>query len=138
MRPFNYTGPGQREPFVVPKIVRHFAQRATVIELGNIDVVRDFLDVRKVADRLSCACSTTPDVPGRRFNLCSGRGVSVRAIVDALDRDSPAMRIEIRINPRSCAPTSRNASWARQRSWSPPSASCPPIALATTLADMLA
>ncbi|HVY53646.1 MAG TPA: NAD-dependent epimerase/dehydratase family protein, partial [Gammaproteobacteria bacterium] len=46
VRPFNYTGPGQGEIFILPKIAAHFAKRAPFIELGNIQVAREFNDVR--------------------------------------------------------------------------------------------
>jgi len=98
VRPFNYTGPGQREPYLVPKIVRHFARRAPVIELGNIDVERDFLDVRTVVDAyarlLDCDAAR-----GGTFNLCSGTGRTVRSLVETLS-GLTGHRIEIRINPQ--------------------------------------
>jgi nucleoside-diphosphate-sugar epimerase len=98
VRPFNYTGPGQREPYLVPKIVRHFAEAAPFIELGNVDVVRDFLDVRAVVD-LYARLIGTPAAAGQTVNICSGQGRSIRAIVAALE-EITGRAIEIRVNPQ--------------------------------------
>jgi len=97
VRPFNYTGPGQREPFLVPKIVRHFAQRMSAIELGNVDVERDFLDVRVVVDAY-CRLLETPGAIGGTFNVCSGRAVAVRSLVTTLEAIT-GQAMEIRVNP---------------------------------------
>jgi len=82
VRPFNYTGPGQTEAFLVPKLVAHYAQRRPVLELGNIEIERDFSDVKMVVDaytRLLAAESS-----GSIVNICSGTGRSLRSILDAL------------------------------------------------------
>lgn len=96
-RPFNYTGPGQALHFLVPKIVDHFARRAARIELGNLEVERDFLDVRTVAslyaDLLQCE-----GAGGVVVNLCSGQAVSLLSIV-AMLQDITGHRIEVVTNP---------------------------------------
>jgi nucleoside-diphosphate-sugar epimerase len=102
VRPFNYTGPGQREPYLVPKIVRHFAERADVIELGNVDVVRDFLDVRTVVDAYQRLLEA-PAAAGGIFNVCSGTGVAIREMVAMLE-GLTGHRIEIRVNPKFVRP----------------------------------
>ena len=98
VRPFNYTGPGQREPYLVPKIVRHFAESATVIELGNVDVIRDFLDVRTVVEMYARLVST-PATAGQTVNICSGTGRTIRSIVTALEGIT-GRAMEIRVNPQ--------------------------------------
>jgi len=102
VRPFNYTGPGQREPYLVPKIVRHFAQRAPVIELGNIDSERDFLDVRAVVDAYGRLLSTEAAF-GQTFNLCSGAGTTVRGLIGKLENVT-GHRIDVRVNPAFVRP----------------------------------
>lgn len=79
-RPFNYTGLGQAENFLIPKIVRHFKDRATRIELGNINVERDFSDVRDVAYAYRRLLEEGP--VGETVNVCSGRLFSLQHILD--------------------------------------------------------
>lgn len=96
-RPFNYTGRGQDPQFVIPKIVSHVRARAPTIELGNVDVARDFSDVRFVVDAyarlLDCA-----EAIGGTFNICSGRAVSLREIV-GLAGEIAGHQPEICVNP---------------------------------------
>jgi GDP-4-dehydro-6-deoxy-D-mannose reductase len=90
-RAFNHTGPGQRASFVVPAIAARIravaAGDAATIPIGNLDVARDFLDVRDVvrAYRLLVegACSGAV-APGSVVNVASGRSTTIRSIVEAL------------------------------------------------------
>lgn len=95
-RPFNYTGVGQAEHFLVPKIVSHYRRGAREIELGNTGVVRDFLDVRDVADLYRRIVDCAP--VGQTFNLCSGRGHSLGYVIDTL-ADIAGYEIAVRVNP---------------------------------------
>lgn len=84
-RPFNYSGQGQEGRFLVPKLVRHFRERLPEIELGNIDVARDFSDVRWVAQVYRSLLDSEREGV---VNLCSGRALSIRAILDYLRQQS--------------------------------------------------
>ena len=94
VRPFNYTGVGQSDRFLVPKLVRYFAQREALLKLGNLDVVRDFSDVRMVAAaycRLLASSLVATEV-----NICSGGGRSLQSIVDTLqERSGHIARVEV-------------------------------------------
>jgi nucleoside-diphosphate-sugar epimerase len=95
-RPFNYTGVGQTENFLLPKIVSHFQRVERVIELGNISVARDFQDVRFVADayvRLLYA-----NAAGRTVNLASGTSVSLMEVIGMM-QEIAGYEIEVRVNP---------------------------------------
>lgn len=95
-RPFNYTGVGQGENFLLPKIIKHFRDAAAVIELGNIDVWRDFLDVRQVAFAYRRLVEERPI--GKVFNICSGRAYSLREVIE-MTEDLAGRSIEVRKNP---------------------------------------
>lgn len=96
VRPFNYTGVGQSERFLLPKIVSHFRRHEAVIELGNLDVVRDFSDVRMVVECYRRLIE--PDAPNGTFNVCSGVGHSLQDVL-ALMRQLTGHEIEVRVNP---------------------------------------
>jgi GDP-6-deoxy-D-talose 4-dehydrogenase len=100
MRPFNYTGVGQSPSFLVAKIVDAYRRRAPFIELGNLDVERDFSDVRDVAEAY-CRLLDTP--PGGVVNLCSGRTTSLREVV-ALVQEMSGWKLEVRVNPAFVRP----------------------------------
>lgn len=95
-RPFNYVGRGQAEQFLMPKLVDHFRRRAPTIELGNIDVEREFQDVRSVAD-IYVRLLETP-AAGQIVNIASGTGRTLRSIVK-LAETITGHAIETRVNP---------------------------------------
>jgi nucleoside-diphosphate-sugar epimerase len=95
-RPFNYTGVGQEERFVIPKIVAHFRARMPVIELGNLDVWREYGDVRVVASIYAQLLENRP--VGATLNVCSGRAHSLREVLD-MCREISGHDIEVRQNP---------------------------------------
>ncbi|MEZ8028402.1 epimerase [Enterovibrio norvegicus] len=95
-RPFNYTGIGQAEHFIVPKIVKHFRDGKKIIQLGNTDVSRDFSDVTDVAKVYvklmeSGAVSET-------VNICSGSLYSLESIIKAME-DIAGYSISVEVNP---------------------------------------
>ena len=97
VRPFNYTGRGQSEHFIVPKIVAHAKARRPVIELGNVEVARDFSDVRAVVDSYARLLNA-PAAIGGLYNVCSGEARSLGEIIGLVQRIS-GHHMDIEVNP---------------------------------------
>ena len=95
-RPFNYTGVNQTDNFLIPKIVKHFKENKKVIELGNLDVSREFNDVKFVCEvykkLLECESKST------MVNICSGRGIKLLDVIDMMN-DIAGYKIEVKVNP---------------------------------------
>ncbi len=89
-RPFNHTGPGQSDAFVVASFARQVAEimagrQDAVIEVGNLEAVRDFLDVRDVVRVYAdVALGAKRAEPGAVFNLASGKPRAIGEILDGL------------------------------------------------------
>ncbi|WP_315077652.1 GDP-mannose 4,6-dehydratase [Acinetobacter guillouiae] len=96
VRPFNYTGVGQSISFLIPKIVNHFKRCAPILELGNLDIVRDFSDVRSVVQRYRLLIESRTQ--GEVFNICSDQGHSLLDIVHMMCEIS-GHNPEIKVNP---------------------------------------
>jgi nucleoside-diphosphate-sugar epimerase len=96
VRPFNYTGLGQDASFVIPKLVAHFARCADVVELGNLDVEREFNDVRLVCEAyLQLLHKATP---GEVYNICTGHPVTLRSVL-ALLTEITGHHLQVKVNP---------------------------------------
>lgn len=96
VRPFNYTGIGQHQRFIIPKIVAHFAERRSVIQLGNIEIFREFNDVRFIADVYSQLLFKAP--VGACLNICTGRAYSLSNVIDSCIKLTNHQLV-IKINP---------------------------------------
>lgn len=101
LRLFNHTGAGRPDRFVASSFARQIAEiergrRAPVLEVGNLDVVRDFTDVRDVARGYWAAA--VHGEPGAAYNVCSARPVSIRELLDRL-RTLSTCDVEVRVDP---------------------------------------
>ena len=79
-RPFTHTGPGQSQPYVVPSFIQRLRAAketgATQVATGNLEPVRDLLDVRDVAEAYLGLLAN--GVPGEVYNISRGEGVTLR------------------------------------------------------------
>src|SRR5262249_13619955 len=85
VRPFNHAGPRQSARYVLAGLALQVAEiesdKRECLEIGNLDVVRDFTDVRDVVRAYRLLAQHGQ--PGETYNLGSGRGVR---IADALEQ----------------------------------------------------
>lgn len=89
LRPFNHSGPGQTEAFVIPAFAMQIARieaglAPPRLQVGNLDAERDFLDVRDVTAAYALVVRQTAALqPGTILNVASG---VPRRIGDVLER----------------------------------------------------
>lgn len=101
-RPFNHTGPGQTADYVVPAFAEQVARieaglQEPVLNVGNLEALRDFLDVQDVAEAYLLA--VTSPLPARRcYNVSTGHPVSIEALLKGLLAKS-TREITVRIDP---------------------------------------
>ncbi|MFJ2972512.1 MULTISPECIES: GDP-mannose 4,6-dehydratase [Pseudomonas] len=95
-RPFNYTGVGQAENFLLPKIVSHFQRKAPAIELGNLDVWRDFSDVRAVVRAYRGLIEAR--AVGQTVNVSSGITHSLREVIAKCSAIT-GHTLDVQVNP---------------------------------------
>lgn len=102
-RAFNHAGPGQSDTYVVARFARQVAEAeaarpadgSAVIVTGNVDVRRDFCDVRDVVRAYLMALE---HAEAGVFNVCSGRATPVSDILSGLAAHSP-LELECRVDP---------------------------------------
>ena len=82
-RPFNYTGVGQSDSFLIPKIVNHYKQNKQSIKLGNLDVVREFNDITFVCDVYYKMLNSS--ITADTFNICSQRGIKLIDVISMMN-----------------------------------------------------
>jgi len=87
VRPFNHSGPGQSDSFVISTLSRQVAEiemglNEPLLKAGNLDNRRDFSDVRDVVQAYIAAARKGR--PGDVYNVCSGSPHSVRQLLDWL------------------------------------------------------
>ena len=100
VRPFNHTGPGRPDHFVESSFARQIAeieagQRPPKMAVGNLDAVRDFLDLEDVLD--AYVRLLDPEVPAGVYNVASGRSTSIRDLLDLLLAES-SVRPEVTVD----------------------------------------
>lgn len=95
-RPFNYTGVGQADNFLIPKIVSHYKANDESIELGNIDVFREFNDIEYVCEvyKKLLECKSKSGI----VNIASNRTIALTDVIKSMN-EIAGYKINIKINP---------------------------------------
>jgi GDP-4-dehydro-6-deoxy-D-mannose reductase len=139
MRLFNHCGPRQPARFVVSSLARQVAEiaadrRAPQVVVGNLDVRRDFVDVRDAARAYWLAA--TRGVSGEAYNVAGGRAYSIREVLERLLRLG-GVKAEVVADPSRIRPTEIPVLEGDPTRFLEATGWRPEIALEQTLADTL-
>ena len=110
LRPFNHAGPGQSDDFALPAFARQIAliaagRQAPVLQVGNLDTERDFLDVRDVARAYALTIARAHGLPnGTILNLASGNPRRIGTMLADMIALS-GLQIEIEPDPARMRPS---------------------------------
>jgi GDP-4-dehydro-6-deoxy-D-mannose reductase len=124
-RSFNHSGAGQPGSFLLPSLVsraRALSSTGGRLRIGNGDVVRDFLHVSDVVEAYLALLEL--GVAGEVFNVCSGEGVTVRALAESV-LQRVGVSAEISTDPALSRPVDvpaqigSNAKLRRATGWTP-------------------
>lgn len=99
LRPFNHTGVGQTRDFVIPRLVHQFVQiekklSDPVIEVGNLETVRDFTDVSDMVRAYALAASKC--VSGEIYNIGTGVGHTISQVLQII-KDLSLSKVEVKV-----------------------------------------
>lgn len=140
-RPFHHTGPGQAEDFVCSDWAHQIAQIergdiAPILRVGNLDIRRDFCDARDVVRAYVLLMKK-----GRRgeiYNICSGKDIALREILDFLTRAAVGNRpISVEIDAAKFKETDAPFLICSGRKISEETGWSPRISMNQTLQDLL-
>ena len=138
VRSINHTGPGQSTEFVWPSFAKQIAEiekgKEDELKVGNLDVERDFLDVRDVVKAYSLAVERC--APGEIYNVCSGKKYNLGKMLDVLKSQSEK-EVKVVVDKERIRKTDvpalygDNSKFAKATGWKPE------IAFEQTLRDIL-
>jgi len=106
-RSFNHIGPGQSENFVCSDFAKQIAEiekglKKPEISVGNLEAYRDFLDVRDVVSAYYHIMNKGK--PGQVYNICSGKKIKIRYLLEILLSLSSKKNIALKIDSTKLRP----------------------------------
>jgi GDP-4-dehydro-6-deoxy-D-mannose reductase len=107
VRPFNHTGAGQSDQFVLSSIAHQIAEleadesRPAQLKVGNLDAARDFSHVDDIIR--GYALAALQGTPGEVYNICAGRSQQIGVALEKLLRLS-SRDIEVVVDPARVRP----------------------------------
>jgi GDP-4-dehydro-6-deoxy-D-mannose reductase len=138
VRPFNHAGPRQSPRYVLAGLAAQVAEveagKKECVEVGNLEVIRDFIDVRDVVRGYRML--STRGRAGEIYNLGSGRGTKIAGALEHL-RSLAARPVAVRVDPARVRPVDLPLLVADSTKLREATGWEPAFTIEQTLADML-
>jgi len=138
-RSFNHIGPGQSPQFAIADFERQIreirlGQRDPELFVGDIDVTRDFTDVRDVAQAYACLLESGRN--GEVYNVCSGVERSVRSLIERMV-ELTGLKIAVRQDPSRMRPAEQRRMVGNRMKIQKETGWVPTISIENSLNDLI-